>query len=187
MYNNLYNYRAGIKTKMESTNYEKVLAIFFDNPTEKKYVREIARETKLNPNTILNIIKKLEKEELIKKEKKKHIVEIKANFENKKFRQLKRIYNLKRIYQSGLIDCLVREYSPELISVIGSYSIGEDIKKSDIDIVIVSKRKEEISMREFENKISRKIHLIISDYKFSEEFYTNLINGIVLYGYVKKL
>lgn len=171
---------------MES-NYEKVLNIFFDSPTGKFYIREIARVTKLNPNTILNVTKKLEREKLIKKEKKKHIVELSANF-NDKFKQLKRISNFSKILDSGLVDFLNKKFSPEAISVIGSYSRGEDIKESDIDVVVISKRDyESVDLKKFGNILNRNVHIIITYYnKMSNEFYINLINGIVLYGYITK-
>ncbi len=92
---------------IKKSKYEKVLDVFFNAPTHRYYIREIARITGLNPNTILNISNSLEKEKLIKREKKKHIVELSANIENKEFKELKRISNLKKIYESGLIDLLI--------------------------------------------------------------------------------
>jgi len=173
---------------MEQNNYDKILNVFFDNPTEKFYIREIARITRLNPNTILNITKKLEKEGLIKRKKKKHVVELSADFEDESFKKLKKVSNLKRIYGSGVIDFLNDKFSPEAIVVMGSYSLGNDIENSDIDIVVISKKDyENISLNKFEKILSREIHLIITDYnKMSNEFYINLINGIVLSGYINK-
>ena len=173
--------------KKMNNNYKKVLEIFFDNPTGRFHIREIARLTKLNPNTIINIVKKLEKEDLVRVEKKTYLVEISAHFENKKFKEKKRISNILKLYESGLIDFLVKEYSPKAVSVIGSYSLGEDIEESDIDIVIITNKEEEIDIKKFEEKIGRKIHLLPVSYnKISDEFYTNLINGVVLYGYIRK-
>ena len=172
---------------MNKSNYEKVLEVFFDNPNGKFYIREIARITKLNPNTILNITNKLEKQELIKREKKKYIVELSANF-NDNFKQLKRISNFERLIKSRIIEFLNYKFSPEVIVVIGSYSLGEDIPNSDIDLVILTKKDyTDINLNKFEKELNRKIHLIITGYnKISDEFYTNLINGIVLYGAIRK-
>ncbi|MBM3234248.1 nucleotidyltransferase domain-containing protein [Candidatus Pacearchaeota archaeon] len=168
-------------------NKDKVLQIIFKNPTTNFHIRELARLIKLNPNTIINIIKKLSKENLLKLEKKKHITEISANIENKKFVEKKRISNLNQLYNSGLIEFLIKEFNPELISVIGSYSKGEDIEKSDIDIVIITEKEKSLNVAKFEKIMSRKIHLIITNYKkMSEEFYTNLINGIIVHGYLNK-
>ena len=47
-------------------------------------------------------------------------------------------------------------------------------------------KKEKPNLAKFEKKLRRSIHLLIFDYKeIAEEFYNNLINGFVLYGFVK--
>jgi len=167
-------------------NKTKLLKIIFENPTTKFHLRELARLTQLMPNTIINISNKLLKEKLIIKEKRKHIVEISANIEHKDFIIQKKLFNLQQIYSSGIIEFLKQKYSPKLISVIGSFSKGEDIENSDIDIVIITTKEKREELTKFEKKLSRKIHLLLTDYKkISKEFYTNLINGIVLYGFIE--
>ncbi|MBR9701991.1 nucleotidyltransferase domain-containing protein [Candidatus Pacearchaeota archaeon] len=171
---------------LNQSSEEKILGVFFNFPLEKFHIREIARLSKLNPNTVLNVLRNLENEKLIIRKKKSHIVEVSANL-NEGFKRLKRINNLERIYESGIVDFLMEKFSPEAISVVGSYSAGEDVESSDIDIVVVTKGNSEISLSKFEKFLGRKIHLIITDYKsMSEEFYINLINGVVLYGYLDK-
>ncbi len=168
------------------SNEDRVLGVFFGNPTEKFHIREIARITGLNPNTILNITIGLEKEKLLKREKKRHVVEVFANV-SERFKQLKRMSNLKKIYESGILDILINHYSPEAISLVGSCSSGEDVNKSDVDIVVISRKKEIMSLSRFEKVFGREVHLIVTDYgNISNEFYTNLINGIVLYGSIRK-
>jgi len=170
---------------MES--YNKILKIIYENPTTKFHIRELARFTKLNPNTVINILKDLQKEKMLKVEKKKYITEISANIENQEFINRKRIFNLSQLYDSGLINFLIKEYNPKAISVIGSYSKGEDIEKSDTDIIVIGEKEKYEDLTKFEKILSRKIHLIITEYKkISEEFYVNLINGIILYGYIDK-
>lgn len=167
-------------------NKQKLLKIIFENPTTKFHLRELARKTKLMPNTIINISNKLLKEKLIIKQKRKHLVEISANIENKNFIIQKKLFNLQQIYSSEIIEFLKQEYSPKLISVIGSYSKGEDIETSDIDIVLITTNEKRQELIKFEKKLSRKIHLLLTDYKkISKEFYTNLINGLVLYGFIE--
>ena len=172
---------------IKQNNYEKVLKIFFDNPNSRFHIREIARISGLNPNTIINISKKLLREELIKREKKKHIVELFANV-NEKFKEKKRINNFKKVIDSRLVDFLKERFNAEAISMIGSYSRGEDSEESDVDIVVISKQEyETLDLSKFEKILGKEIHLIISDYKkMSNEFYINLINGIILYGYITK-
>lgn len=167
-------------------NTDKVLKELFRSPNYKFHIRELARIAKLNPNTIINIINKFEKENLIRKEPQGHVVEICLNLENKETIWKKRLFNLSEVYSSGIVDFLIKGYSPKSISLIGSYSRGEDIEKSDIDIVVVSNKKEIIDLNNFEKKLGKKIHLLILSDKISEEFFNNLINGIVIYGYLRK-
>ena len=172
--------------KMLDNNYNKVLKELFNKPTNIFYIRQLTRITGLNPNTIINITNKLMKEGLVKKNNKKHIVEISLNLENKETIEKKRIFNLYNIYNSGVINFLIKTYKPKSISIIGTYSRGEDIEESDIDLVVDSNNRKIIDLSKFEKILKKKIHLILLPKKFSEEFFNNLINGIVLYGAIRK-
>ena len=166
---------------------EKILAKLFEDPSRKYYIRELAREANVNPNSVINAAKKLEKENLIKREAKKHIVEISANIDNPGFIAKKRVFNLSKIYESRIVDYIIKEYNPKSIILFGSYSKGEDVKKSDIDLAVITDKTEIIDLDFYEHKIGRKIHLLLLQYKIiPEELYINLINGIVLYGYLEK-
>lgn len=168
-------------------NKEKILKEIFENPTYSYHIRELARITKLNPNTIINIINDLKKQNLVTRRKNKNLVEIEADAENKHFIREKRLFNLKQLYYSGLVDFLISYYNePESIVVLGSYSRGEDIEKSDIDIAIVTNKKETPEVGLFEKKLKRKLHILALKYRdLSREFYKNLVNGIILHGYLK--
>ena len=172
---------------MYNINEQKILDEFFENPTRKFHILELARITSLHPNTVLSSLNNLSKKDMIKQERKKYIKEVYANAENKEFIIQKKLFNLKQMYKSGIIEFLIKNYKPEAISLIGSYSSGEDIEKSDIDIVVITKIKEDSNTSKYEKILKRKIHLITTDYKeMSNEFYINLINGILLYGYLEK-
>ncbi len=167
-------------------NEESFLEEVFAKPNYKFHIRELARLTKLNPNTIINIAKNLERQGIIKKINRKHIVEISLNLEDKKTQWRRKLFNLKQVYNSGLTDFLIEKYSPNSISLIGSYSRGEDIENSDIDIVIFSSKKLLLDLSAYEKKLRRKIHLIFPEKSISDEFFNNLINGVVLYGAIRK-
>lgn len=173
---------------MYNINEQKILEILFKNPTAKFHLLELARRAKIHPNTAIVTLKKLEKAGLIKQEKKRYIKEITGNKENPNFNIEKKIFNLKSIYASKILDKLVKEFIPESVSIIGSYSRGEDIENSDMDLVVISKKPySSTDLGEFEKFLGRSIHLIVTQYKeMSEEFYINFINGIVLYGAINK-
>ena len=166
---------------------EKIISKIFEDPSKKYYVRELAREAKVNPNSVINTIKQLEKEKIIQKKTRKHIVEIFADLDNPAFLRKKRIFNLMQIYDSGIADYLIKSYNPKSIILFGSYSRGEDIKKSDIDIAVITDNEKIANLEIFEKKLSRKIHLLLLQYKkINNELYISLINGIILYGYLDK-
>ena len=76
--------------------------------------------------------------------------------------------------------------NPDVIVLYGSASKGEDVEDSDLDLFIIAKEKP-INLERFEKELNRKIHIIFENSlkRVSKEFLNNLINGIVLYGYLK--
>ncbi|MBR9690225.1 hypothetical protein GOV08_00920 [Candidatus Woesearchaeota archaeon] len=173
MYNNNYN-------------ENKVLSFFFEKPTTRFHIRELAKLAKIHPNTIIKITDSLEQKEYITKKRYKNLVEAQANTESNKFVRAKKFFNIFKIYDSGVVDQLISYYKPKAIILYGSYSRGEDFEKSDIDLVVITKEKKQINKTHYEKKLDKEIHLTLIDYtKISKEFYTNLINGHVLHGYLE--
>jgi predicted nucleotidyltransferase len=174
---------------MAKNIYNKVIELIFERPSYHFHLRELARLVKVHPNSIKTAALELKKEGIVRFEKKKHLSEIFADSENKNFAKNKRKHNFMAIYDSGIVESIAELLNPESISIIGSYSRGEDIENSDIDIVVIKPKgsAKAVSLEKFEDKLKRKIHLIVSDYKgMSDEFYINLINGMLLYGYLGK-
>jgi len=159
----------------------------FENPTYRFHIRELARKTKLNPNTIINLSRKLSKKGIIKKERIKNLVGIYANVDNKNFLRKKRLFNIQQLYECGLVDFLISYYNnPEAIVVLGSYSRGEDIERSDIDIAVITDKERVHGLEKYERILKRGIHLLVFRYdKISKEFYKNMINGVILHGFLK--
>lgn len=159
----------------------RTLEIFFIEPTTIHFIKEISRKIKLAPTSIRNNIKELLKDNLIKIKKTKPFNGFIANRESNSFIFYKRIYNLYSL--KNLIDFLVESYYPKLVVVYGSYSLGEDLESSDIDIIII-KSNNEIKLGNFEKKLKRKIQIIsINDLnELDINLKKKVLNGIVLYG-----
>ena len=100
----------------------------------------------------------------------------------------KKLYNLRSLYSSGLVDFLVQELSNPAIILFGSYARGEDVETSDIDIFIETTQKEIPSLVKFEKKLQRKTQLFkykdISKVE-NKELSNNIINGITLNGFLE--
>ena len=158
----------------------KILEYFFDYPTKEIHLRELSRELKLSLPTVLKAVSKLKKENLIDVKKGRAVTIVKANLENKNFQRLKRASNLTKLYSCGLVDFL-NIGNPQSIICFGSYSRGEDLENSDIDIASIGGKGK--STLKFERFLCRGISVHdINMKKVSEEFKSNLYNGIVLEG-----
>lgn len=146
-------------------------------------MRQISRILKVSPPSVSKAITELARENLAKI-KKDLTYEMQANLSNQEFRNMKRVYNLKMVYSSGLFNYLAEKFSLNTIILFGSYSKGEDNEKSDIDIAIDSKEKL-LELEEYEKKLNRKINIEFFDYKkIKKELKDSIINGIVLLGYI---
>ena len=167
-------------------NALKVMEIFFRHPDEKFHLRQLSRITGLSMPGVKKIAEKLEKEGLLSS-KRENVVKNFYASRNEKFLSLKRSYNLNSVFISGLLDFLKDKYEePEAIIIFGSYSRGDDISKSDIDIAVVTPRHINIDFLPFERKLGRRIEVHEVKIKNAEkEFVNTLANGIVLHGFLK--
>ena len=165
---------------------ERIKNFIFKKPERWAHIREIARELKMSPETVRKIIAGLKKEGIAESRKEGNMVQFRANLENETYRREKILHNLKGVYDSGIIDSLQDFYSPQAIVLFGSYARGEDISSSDIDLGVITNSKKRPDLSAFEKRLARRIELSLFTRKeVSEEFFTNIINGIVLKGMIK--
>ena len=171
---------------LENYNKYNLLKIFFDNPNESFRLRELSRLSKISPPSVITYLKEFEKQNLIEKYEKRDIPFYKAQRENKEFKLFKKISIIYELDTSGLTDYLYDKITPDSIILFGSASLGEDIEKSDIDIFIQAENKK-LDLKNYEKKLNKKINLFFES-KFSRlnnELKNNIINGIILRGYLK--
>ena len=167
----------------------KIKEYFLLNPTIRLRVRQIEREVKVPLPSVIRYAKELEQEKILKVTIIAGIKLYSTDRSSKTYLIEKRLFNLQSLYFSGLIDFLIEKYSNPTIIVFGSYSIGEDIEKSDIDIYIETPKKEiEKNLNSFEKKLQRNIqvfqHKNINQIK-NKALINNIINGIVLNGFLE--
>ena len=169
---------------IEKSTIQKVLEIFFENPSREFHLRELSRLLDLSMPTIISATDRLAKDSMIIKEKGKVITKVLANRDSIDFTRFKRLHNLELVYESGIVNHLSESYcQPKTIILFGSFSKGEDIEKSDIDIAAVTNKKLRLDLSKYEKNLKREISLHeISLDRISREFKANLLNGIVLEG-----
>lgn len=151
--------------------------------------RALAKHLNVSPTAVSNALKVLEKEELVKvkKDKESGRLSISLNKDNPRVFFMKRIENLRMIYESGLADYLSEKFPGSAIILFGSYSFGEDTIESDIDIAIIGSREKDIDVERFSRLLERKIPLNFYDNfnEINKNLRENILNGIVLSGGVK--
>ncbi|MFH0831831.1 MAG: nucleotidyltransferase domain-containing protein [archaeon] len=151
--------------------------------------REIARMLKISPTAVANALPALEKEGIIKLEKGKNINlnSVMLDRESEKAILLKRVENLKMLYESGFVKFLYNQFPGSAILLFGSYSRGEDTAKSDVDIAVIGSKDKSISLQEFEKKLERVINLNFYDSlkTIERNLRNNILNGIILSGAIE--
>ena len=110
----------------------------------------------------------------------------KSNIESEDYIDLKKYYNIKKLRDSGFIEELNNFYLKPTIILFGSMSNGLDVGSSDIDLVIVSEKKQEFSkIKEFEKKLKREIQMfVVKELKElkNKHLINNVLNGVILQG-----
>lgn len=174
---------------LQKSSMFKTEEIFFIEPSKKHYVADISRTTKIAHTSIKKNIQKLQKENLIKEIKEirgsRTFPHFLANINNK-FIEQKMIYNISSLLKSNLITFLEEKLMPKSIVIFGSYRRGEDREGSDIDIFVETKN-EQIDLKKFEKRLKRKIQLHFKENfnDYSKELKNNIINGVVLFGFLE--
>ena len=97
---------------------------------------------------------------------------------------MKRADNLKQIYEFSLYDFLFNEFPGCTIILFGSYSRGDDIFNSDIDLAIIDLKEKKINLEKFEKILGREIRINFypSFKQIHKELRINIYNGIILVG-----
>ncbi|MEM3405797.1 MAG: nucleotidyltransferase domain-containing protein [Candidatus Pacearchaeota archaeon] len=165
---------------------QEILSLLFRKTGLSLNQRQIAKHLGVSQTGITKALPLLEKLNYIKVKKDKETGRwsIELNRNNKRVWQLKRVENLKNIYETGFFDFLEKEFPGTTIILFGSYSRGDDTINSDVDIAIIGAKRKEIDLSSYEKFFERKINLNFYS-SFSEihkNLKENLANGILLAG-----
>ncbi len=168
----------------------KVISALIHYPKESS-VRHLAKKSDVGVATSKRSLDYLFEKDIVKRKVigKSHLYSL--NLENILTRQIKILFSLSQIKESGLIKELKKKF-PSICSIIlfGSAAIGKDNPSSDIDILIISYKKVKISPLQAEKKLNREITFLsytLSEWrqkaKKEKPFYDRvIIDGISLYG-----
>jgi len=153
-------------------------------------LRKAAKIAKVSPSAAKNILDFLLAQGTVEKriEGRNHLFRIKNTVLT---RQIKILYSLCEINASGLVDELIKKNLDTLnVILYGSVAKGEDDEKSDIDVLIITRKKSRPVMTKSEKKLTRELTLLQYTHQEWKEkaekdkvFYRNVIlHCIPLYG-----
>ncbi len=171
---------------LQNYNRYKVLKVFLDSPTQEFGLREISRLIYVAPASVLNYLREFEEDNLIRKLTSKNRPVYKAERENETFILYKKLSIVYELHNSGLIAYLWEQLAPKALILYGSQAKGEATEQSDIDIFVIGKE-HKIELEKFEKMFGREIQLMFEKNfeKISKELKNNLINGVILKGYLR--
>lgn len=170
----------------------RIAELIFNEPHKKFYLRDLSRRTGCSTTAVSDAIELLSRFNIIKIEKGAVVNEIEANLDAAEYKNYKLIYNLYKIMRYGFVNNLIECFHiPECVAAFGSFAKGEDVEKSDIDILVITHNTSDENankiIKNMEKEFNRKVnlHTLNSLDKSSDEFKNSAANGIVLHGYLK--
>lgn len=151
--------------------------------------RDIAQLLDVSPTAISKSLKDLKDEGLLKIERMKGIklLMIQLNRENRRTLSLKRAENMRMLAELSIIDIIENYFPGCSITLFGSYSLGEDVVNSDIDLAVIGSKEKDIDLTKFEKKLERRIILQFYDNfgNINKNLRNSITNGIVLNGVIE--
>jgi predicted nucleotidyltransferase len=170
---------------MESKG-DKVLYLFFNEPTRQWHFEEILKEAKIARSKADKWLKRFISDGSIKRVKEQgRMPYYMGAYDTPQYRSSKRIFGLKMLHESGLLSHLM-SIEARCVILFGSFTRSDWFSGSDIDIFILG-NPEELHVSEYELKLHREIQIFdCHDRKdldiFSEGLLKNIISGIIIKG-----
>ena len=167
---------------------EQVLQLIFENsPMKEWHFDEIVKEAKVTRTVANKWLRKYVKQGIIRRTKRKGKFPIYSPGEkNITYQVQKRIYGLRKLHESGLIEELLKIQNAKTIVIFGSFSNGYWYKRSDVDIFVIG----QVNPEDFhESKMKAHKQLDIHIFQDDKELDTiksglliNILDGYLVKG-----
>lgn len=161
------------------TGYKKIINLFYADKFSKIHLRDIARKTKLNENSVSRFLNQLQKDQILKSEKDGNLKKYSIKMNSLAFSifmvfDIQRFNKLPSIRKNAIKYFLKKlENQPIIILLFGSTAKFNFTKKSDIDILLIVNQK--IKINDAENYAESQTGLKINCFQIN---YKNFINEL---------
>ena len=130
---------------------------FFNSPRHWHF-EEILKKAKISRPQLAHWLEKFEKEGVVKRFKPKgKMPYYMQNFGSPEFHQRKRLFTLKRFYESGFLSHL-QQCNADTVIIFGSFARTDWHDRSDIDLFVLGKA-DNLNISQYEKKLKRDIQL----------------------------
>jgi predicted nucleotidyltransferase len=167
---------------------QEIKEYFFQHPTVRLRVRQVEREVKVTLPSAIRYAKELESEGILKRIQISGVTFHQADRTSKRYLLEKKLYNIRQLHETGLVDHLKGQCRDAAMILFGSYEKAEDIEDSDIDIFIQAKKKQVKGLDIYEKKLGRGIQLFtepkIRNIR-NKDLANNILNGTRLNGFIE--
>ncbi|MFT4303462.1 MAG: nucleotidyltransferase domain-containing protein [Candidatus Woesearchaeota archaeon] len=164
-----------------------IMNLFFQHPTKQWHFSEIQKIAKIADNKVSKWLKVLCNENIIKKYKPtKKMPYYISCYDKPEYQNLKRIYALRNLHDSGLLNHLCSLKKPKAIILFGSFSRWDWHEKSDIDLFFYGDD-DEFEKTDYEDKLGREIQIFSCKNKheikkYNKDLLYSIIKGDIIKG-----
>lgn len=172
--------------------YDKIHAWFFAFPQSEFSLNELSKALEISKATANLVVSQLVKDNFLNVTKLGKLWRIKANQRHKWFETRKIPFNLRIIYECGIIEWIEENIkNKKAVVLFGSYRNGDDIKESDLDIAVEVSGKQALEIYPaaiqkfgYRDNVKMNLHLF-SRSNIDLNLFANIANGIVLNGFLE--
>ena len=163
---------------------ESVLALFYGS-SKHWHFNEIMKKARISRPQLAQWLNKFEKEGVIKRVKPKGKMPYYVqNFDNPNFQQRKRLFTLKMLAESGLLNHLASLKEAKVVILFGSFSRSDWYDDSDIDIFIYGNDKD-FEQGKYELKLRRDIQVHAAKTRKDLKRIDKMIPYIIMGDFIK--
>lgn len=160
-----------LKSLFSSSVRADVLALLLNSPSEKFYMREIAKLLRKNPSGIKRELDKLEEMGLLISERVANLKYFQANKNSPLFSELKDLI-AKSLGLPGALKSLLRANDIKSAFIYGPYAEGEETPTVDLLVIGVLTPSLLNGLHDIENKFGKKVNCSLieeSEYKIKKK------------------